>query len=85
MFVTISSKHASIACLLQRRKPFQDMKKLVAIAFLLVYFTATTGATITMHYCMGELRSGKLWHAGEKKEVCPTCGMEKKAAVAKTR
>jgi hypothetical protein len=57
---------------------FQAMKKLVAILFLLVYFTATTGATVTMHYCMGELRSRKLWHTGGKKEVCPTCGMEKK-------
>ncbi|WP_449401681.1 HYC_CC_PP family protein [Flavisolibacter nicotianae] len=61
------------------------MKKLVAIIMLLVYFTATTGATVTMHYCMGELRSWKLWPAGGKKEVCSICGMEKKGGCCEDR
>jgi hypothetical protein len=55
------------------------VKKAAATILLLIYFVASTGATIHIHYCMGELKSWKLWHAKEeKKKGCSTCGMEKK-------
>ena len=44
---------------------------------LLIYGSATMGATIHMHYCMNELVGWSLWH-GEKDKECGKCGMKEK-------
>lgn len=53
------------------------MKKIVVILLLLIYGSATMGATIHMHYCMNELVGWSLWH-GEKDNECGKCGMKEK-------
>ena len=50
------------------------MKKLIAITLMLIYFTVTTGFTVSMHYCMNELESAKI--GAPETEVCNKCGME---------
>jgi len=53
------------------------VKKIVVILLLLIYGSATMGATIHMHYCMNELVGWSLWH-GEKDNECGKCGMKEK-------
>ncbi|MBK7345852.1 MAG: hypothetical protein IPI98_02770 [Chitinophagaceae bacterium] len=53
------------------------MKKIVVILLLLIYGSATMGATIHMHYCMNELVGWGLWH-GERDKECGKCGMKEK-------
>lgn len=53
------------------------MKKIVVILLLLIYGSATMGATIHMHYCMNELVGWSLWH-GERDKECGKCGMKEK-------
>lgn len=53
------------------------MKKIVVILLLLIYGSATMGATIHMHYCMNELVGWSLWHSGKNNE-CGKCGMKEK-------
>ena len=50
------------------------MKKIVAIFFLLIYSFTTVGATVHMHYCMGEYIGSNLYHTA--KEECGKCGMK---------
>lgn len=55
--------------------PATRMKKFVAVILALLYITTSTGATLHMHYCMGELAD---WDFGmTKSESCGQCGMEK--------
>jgi hypothetical protein len=51
------------------------MKKFSVVILALVYLTASSGATINLHYCMDKLRS---WDLSHKQGKCGTCGMEKK-------
>jgi hypothetical protein len=53
------------------------VKKIVVILLLLIYGSATMGATIHMHYCMNEFVGWSLWH-GEKEKECGKCGMKEK-------
>lgn len=51
------------------------MKKLLAISFALLYLVSSAGATINIHYCMGELAD---WTVGKQEsKICGGCGMEK--------
>ena len=50
------------------------MKKFFATILALVYLTASSGATINLHYCMGKLMSWDLSHKDGGK--CGTCGMD---------
>lgn len=49
------------------------MKKLVTVFIALIYFTFSTGATVHLHYCMGEYISASLFDTN--KGVCDNCGM----------
>jgi hypothetical protein len=51
------------------------MKKFLAVILALAYMTASTGATLHMHYCMGKLADWGLGHNTSK--TCDKCGMEK--------
>jgi hypothetical protein len=51
------------------------MKKFVVVILALLYITTSTGATLNMHYCMGELADWDLGHNTSKN--CESCGMEK--------
>jgi hypothetical protein len=51
------------------------MKKFLTVIFALAYLTASTGATLHMHYCMGKLAAWGLGHTTSK--TCDKCGMEK--------
>ena len=51
------------------------MKKVIVAILAIVYLSTTSGATVHMHYCMGELLSWGL--SAEKKEKCDNCGMQK--------
>ena len=51
------------------------MKKFVAAILAVLYLGTSTGATVHMHYCMGELADWGLGHNESK--TCSNCGMEK--------
>lgn len=51
------------------------MKKFLAILLIMVYGSASSGATIHLHYCMGKFARFGL--STEKKETCHQCGMNK--------
>ncbi len=51
------------------------VKKVIVAILAIVYMSTTSGATVHMHYCMGELLSWGL--SAEKKEKCDNCGMQK--------
>lgn len=52
------------------------VKKTVVILVLLIYASATVGATAHLHYCMDEFVGWSLFHSEEDK--CGKCGMEEK-------
>lgn len=54
------------------------MKKVLAFILLFVYLGTSTGATVRLHYCMGELAGWGLKDVPS--ETCGSCGMEKKDA-----
>jgi hypothetical protein len=59
------------------------VKKIVVILLLLIYGSATMGATIHLHYCMNEFVGSSLWHSDNDNE-CGKCGMtEKKGGCCK--
>lgn len=49
------------------------MKKVAAAILLLVYFTVTTGFTVSVHYCMNKKVSVDLGYS--VKDDCGKCGM----------
>ncbi len=52
-----------------------SMKKVLTVIIALLYLGSSTGATLHMHYCMGELAD---WGWGHKEsKTCGNCGMEK--------
>jgi len=51
------------------------VKKLIVTILALVYLTASNGATIYTHYCMGKIASWSFWP--DKNGNCSKCGMEK--------
>lgn len=51
------------------------MKKLLGLILALTYFASTSGATVYLHYCMGQIVE---WNVtGSEQETCPNCGMDK--------
>lgn len=53
------------------------MKKLIVSILATLYLTASTGAPISIHYCMGKLVDWSV--SNDKASNCAKCGMEKKA------
>ena len=51
------------------------MKKILTAILAVLYLGTSTGATIHMHYCMGELADWGLGH--NKSKTCGKCGMKK--------
>lgn len=51
------------------------MIKLITAILAVLYLGTSTGATVHMHYCMGELADWGLGH--NKSKTCSNCGMEK--------
>src|SRR5690606_24122706 len=47
-----------------------------AVILSILYLASTSGATISMHYCMDKLVDAEL--SGKEKEKCANCGMFKK-------
>jgi len=52
------------------------MRKITVIILAFLYFTASSGATMHLHYCMGKLIDWKL-SENSKVQKCLNCGMEK--------
>ena len=52
------------------------VKKIAVILLLLIYGSATMGATVHLHYCMDEFVGWSLIHSRDDK--CGKCGMEEK-------
>jgi hypothetical protein len=51
------------------------MKKFMVAILALLYIGTSTGATLHMHYCMGQLAD---WGLGQNKsKTCGKCGMDK--------
>ena len=51
------------------------MKKLIVIILAIAYLGTSSGAVISMHYCMGKLAN---WTFGnDETKTCGKCGMEK--------
>lgn len=62
---------------------FCKVKRIIVILVLLVYSSATMGATIHLHYCMNEFTGWSLLHYDEDNK-CGKCGMtEKKGGCCK--
>jgi len=55
---------------------FDKVKKTIVILLMLIYGSATMGATVHMHYCMNQLVGWSLYH--DKDDKCGRCGMEEK-------
>lgn len=58
------------------RLNFETVKKTAVIILLLIYGSATIGATVHLHYCMNKFAGWSLGHG--KDEKCGKCGMEEK-------
>lgn len=52
------------------------MRKITVIILALLYITASSGATMHLHYCMGKLIDWSL-SENSKGQKCSNCGMEK--------
>jgi hypothetical protein len=52
------------------------MKKFFATILAFIYLSASMGATVHLHYCMGKLKSWGL--IDQDSRNCATCGMAKK-------
>ncbi len=52
------------------------MKKTVVLLLMLIYGSATMGATVHLHYCMNEFVGWSLLSGSDDK--CGKCGMEEK-------
>lgn len=52
------------------------MKKLIVAILAVLYISASAGATLHLHYCMGVLAGWGLQHNESKK--CSKCGMQEK-------
>jgi hypothetical protein len=52
------------------------MKKFLVTILALIYMFTSTGATVHMHYCMGQLVNWGLWHE-QSPSACHYCGMDK--------
>lgn len=57
------------------------MKKFLIIIVAVLYLFTSTGATLHLHYCMGELTQWNL--SDQESSVCPGCGMDKKESEKK--
>ena len=55
---------------------FEKVKKTAVILLLLIYGSATMGATAHLHYCMDEFVGWSLFNSDDEK--CGKCGMEEK-------
>ena len=53
------------------------MKKAIAIFFLMIYAFTSVGATVHMHYCMGNFVESSLTE--NKNATCKKCGMKEVA------
>jgi len=53
------------------------MRKCVALILVLLYFNASTGMPVHVHYCMGKMQSWSLGFAKDKNR-CDDCGMHQK-------
>jgi hypothetical protein len=51
------------------------MKKVLLGILALIYLSASTGATVHLHYCMGRLAEAGLFK--QQQDTCSFCGMEK--------
>lgn len=49
------------------------MRKILTLILATFYIGSSTGATLHMHYCMGELVKVQLWHKEDTKK-CNKCG-----------
>lgn len=54
------------------------MKKLAILILAVIYLGTATGATVNLHYCMGEFAGMELGHSDYGS--CSSCGMEKLAS-----
>ena len=57
------------------------MKKVFVLLLLIIYGSATMGATVHFHYCMNKVVGWSLVDNQDHK--CHTCGMEKKGGCCK--
>jgi hypothetical protein len=53
------------------------MKKLLVIILASLYITGASGATVNLHYCMGQFAGWDLGHSEDNN--CGSCGMDKKS------
>jgi hypothetical protein len=53
------------------------MKKVAVLILTIFYLASATGASVNIHYCMGEFSGWEL--GGANDNDCGSCGMEKKA------
>lgn len=51
------------------------MKSFLSTILIILYCTTITGATLQMHYCMGDLVEKSFFH--NKEVSCSSCGMDK--------
>lgn len=54
------------------------MKKILIAILSILYIGTASGATVQLHYCMGELVNLSIGH--DESNACDNCGMEKDGA-----
>ena len=54
------------------------MKKLLTTILFILYFIASSGATIRLHYCGGKVVEWGLGKSKSNDDKCPGCGMKDK-------
>lgn len=54
------------------------MKRFLILILAMVYFAASSGVTVHVHYCMGHFVNASLTASGEEDHECGHCGMKKK-------
>ena len=53
------------------------MKKAAILILTILYITSASGATVNIHYCMGQFAGWELGHDDE--QSCGSCGMDKQS------
>lgn len=59
------------------------MKKFIVCILAILYIGSSTGATVHMHYCMGQLVTQNLWQGKAKK--CSKCGAKENKTACKKK
>ena len=62
---------------------FEAVKKILVAIIAILYLGSSSGATLHLHYCMGELMGATVELGQQADKICDSCGMPKSQAAGK--